>query len=83
MFLKECIIPKSGEQKLKKVEAPFIDEISWLAIIKILGKTTQSTLLLKLKFMGNSATLDIINNGLDTIIFGPEELLGIIDASYA
>ena len=29
--------------------------------------------------MQNSATLDITNNGLDTIIFCPEEVLGIID----
>ena len=27
----------------------------------------------------NSATLDITNNGLDTIIFDPEEVLGILD----
>ena len=36
-------------------------------------------MMLKLKFMQNSATLDITNNGLDTIIFGPEEVSGIID----
>ena len=29
--------------------------------------------------MKNSATLDIINNGLDKIIFGLEEVLGILD----
>ena len=62
-----------------KVEASFLDEILGLAIIKILDKTTQSTMMLKLKFMQNSATLDITNNGLDTIIFGPEEVLEIID----
>ena len=28
------------------------------------------------------ATLDITNNGLDTIIFGPEEVLGIIDLRF-
>ena len=36
-------------------------------------------MVLKLKFMWNSATLDITNNGLHTIIFGPEEVLRIID----
>ena len=35
--------------------------------------------MLKLKFMQNSDTLDVTNNGLDTIIFGPEEVLGILD----
>ena len=29
--------------------------------------------------MQNSAMLDITNNSLDTIIFGPEEVLGILD----
>ena len=67
------------EQKLIKVKAPFIDEISGIAIIKILDGSTYSTMLLKLKSMCNTATLDIVNNGLDTIIFKPEEMLGILD----
>ena len=41
-----------------KVEAPFIDEISGLAIIEILSVITHSTMLLKLKFIHNAATLD-------------------------
>ena len=36
-------------------------------------------MVLKLKFMQNSAMLDIANNGLYTIIFKPEEMLGILD----
>ena len=35
--------------------------------------------MLKLKLWQNLATLDVTNNGLDTIIFGPKEVLGIID----
>ena len=50
-----------------------------LAIIKVLDKTTKSTMMLKLKFIQNSAMLRITNNGLDTIIFGPEEVLRILD----
>ena len=69
----------SREQKLIKVDAPFIDKISGLAIIKILDKTTHSTVMLKLKFTPNFATLDITNDGLDTIIPDPKESLGIID----
>ena len=79
VFPKECTILKPKEQKLITVNAPFIDEISGLAIFKILDGTTHSTMLLKLKFMCNSAMLDIANNGLDTIIFKPEEMLGKID----
>ena len=45
---------KLREQKLIKVKAPFIDEISSLAIIKILDGNTHSTMLLKLKFMHNA-----------------------------
>ena len=62
-----------------KVKAPFINKISGLAIIKILDESTYSTMLLKLKFMCNTATLDIVNNDPDTIIFKPEEMLGILD----
>ena len=70
---------KPKEQKLIKVEAPFIDEISGLAIIKILYGGTYSTMLLKLKFMHNAAMLDIVNNGTDTMIFKLDEMLGIVD----
>ena len=51
IFSKECIVLKPREQELIKVESPFIDEISRLAIIKVLDKTTHSTMMLKLKFM--------------------------------
>ena len=66
-------------KKLIKVNAPFIDEISGLAIVKILDGTAHSTMLLKLKFIFNAATLGIANNGLDTIICKPEDMLRILD----
>ena len=50
LFPMEKITLKPKEQKLVKVEAPFIDEVSGLAIVKILDKLTQSTMMLKLKF---------------------------------
>ena len=40
------MVLKPKEQKLIKVEAPFIDEISGLAIIKILDESTYSTMLI-------------------------------------
>ena len=79
IFPKEHIALKPKEQKLIKVKAPFIDEITGLAIIKILDWSTYSTMLLKLKFMHNTAMLDIVNNGPDTIIFKLEEMSGIVD----
>ena len=73
------IISKPNEQKLVKVKAPFIDEISGMAIIKILDRGVYSTLLIKLKFMHNKTILDIVNKGKDTMIFKPQEMIGIID----
>ena len=73
------IILKLDEQKLVKVKAPFIDEISGLAIIKIIDGGTYSTLLTKLKLTHNKAILDIKNTGKDTMILRPEEMIGIID----
>ena len=65
----DCMILKPKEQKLIKVKAPFIDEISGLAIVKILDEGTHSTLLIKLKFTQNAAVLDIGNKGTETMIF--------------
>ena len=73
------MILKPNEQKLIKVKAPFIDEISGLAIVRISAGGTHSTLLLKLKFMQNKAILDITNKGTNNIIFKLEEMIGIID----
>ena len=73
------IILKPDEQKLVKVRAPFIDEISGLAIIKIIDGGTNSTLLIKLKLTCSKAVLDIRNAGKDTMILKPKEMIGIVD----
>ena len=49
IFPEDCIILKPKDQKLIKVKSPFIDEISGLAIVKILDGGTHNTLLIKLK----------------------------------
>ena len=80
IFPKEKIILKPGEQKIVKVEAPFTDEISSLAIIKLLDKLTHSIMVLKAKFPCNVAMLDMINNSkLETLILNSREALGILD----
>ena len=79
IYLEKEIILKPNEQKLVKVRAPFIDEISGLAIIKIIDGSTNSTLLIKLKFTCNKAVLDIKNAGKDTMILKPKEMIGIVD----
>ena len=78
-FPKESVVLKPKEQKVIKVEVPFIDEISGLAIIKILDGSNYNTMLIKLKFTHNTTVLDIVNNGMETIIFKPEETIGIVD----
>ena len=63
---------------LIKVRTPFIDEISGLAIIKIIDGGTYSSLLIKLKFTCNKAVLDIKNTGKDTMILRRKEMIGIV-----
>ena len=73
IFQKECVIIKPKEQKIIRVTAPFIDEISGLAMIKILDASTYSTMLIKLKFTCNTAMLDMVKNGTETIIFNQKK----------
>ena len=73
------IISKPVEQKLVKVRVPLIDEIMGLAIIKIIDGSTNSILLIKLKFTCNKAVLYIKNAGKDTMILKPKEMIGIVD----
>ena len=56
-----------------------MDEISGMAIVKILDGGTHNTLLIKIKFTQNKAILDIVNKGANTMIFRPEEIIGVID----
>ena len=73
------MILKPNEQKLVKVKAPFLDEISGMAIIKIIDGGTYSTLLIKLKFTHNRTILDMMSKGKNTMILIPEEMIRIID----
>ena len=56
-----------------------MDEISGLAIIKLLDKSTQSIIMLKVKFTWNIAILDMNNSSSETLILSPKEALGILD----
>ena len=62
-----------------KIEAPFVDQISGLAIEKMLDSKEQCTVVLKLKFIRNWALLDVTNNTQETVIFEPKQMLGILD----
>ena len=50
-----------------------------LAIIKIIDGQTNSTLLIKLKFMHHKAVLAIKNAGKDTMMLNLKEMIGILD----
>ena len=70
------IAPKS--QKMVIVEAPFIEELSGMAMVKILDRKEQTTNI-KLKFIRNRAVLKITNKTHKTVTFGRAEMMGIID----
>ena len=78
-FPNDQVILKSREQWFIKIETSFVDEILGLAIVKMLDKKAQSTVMLTLKFVQNLATLDVTNSSLQTVMFDPKEMLGILD----
>ena len=79
IFPREQIVIKPGEKKLILVETPFAEEISGMAIVKIVDWEQKMPMMLKLKFIRNKATLDITNNSRETIIFDKKTSIGILD----
>ena len=73
------MIVKPGEKKLIPIEAPFIEEISGMAVAKIIDQGQRTPMMLKLKFIRNKAMLDITNNTRDMIIFDKKTSIGILD----
>ena len=71
------IAPKT--QKMVVVEAPFIEELSGMAIVKILDMKEQATTMIKLKFIRNKAVLKITNKTHETVTFGQTEMIGVVD----
>ena len=66
-------------QKIVIVEAPFIEELSGMAMVKILDMKEQTTNMIKLKFIRNKAVLKITNKTHGTVTFGRTEMKGIVD----
>ena len=71
------IAPKM--QKMVVIEAPFVEELSGMAVVKILGMREQATSMIKLKFIRNKAVLKITNKMHETVTFGWTEMIGVID----
>ena len=61
------------------MEAQFVEEISGMAIVKILDMQEQVTVMIKLEFIRNRATLKVTNNTHKTVTFDPTEMTGILD----
>ena len=66
-------------QKTVIIEAPFIEELSGMAMVKILDMKEQTTNMIKLKFIQNKVVLKITNKTHKTVIFGRTEMMGILD----
>ena len=78
-FPKEKVEIKPRQQKLVIVEVPFVEEISGMAIVKLLDMQEQIAVILKLKFIRNRATLNVTNNTQGTVMFDPSGMIGILD----
>ena len=78
-FPKEKVTMKPKEQKLIVLEAPFVEEISGMAITKMLDIKEQKTLTMKLKLIRNRATFKLTNSTQDTVTFDPKEMLVVVD----
>ena len=61
------------------VDAPFIEELSGMAMVKILDMKEQTTNMIKLKFVQNKAVLKIKNKTCETIIFDRTDMMGVVD----
>ena len=75
IYPEEEITLKLDEQKIVKVKAPFIDEISGLAIIKIIDGGTYSTLLIivEVYFLWNR-TVDYLKTSFHPLLWTPSGL---------
>ena len=70
---------KPKEQNLIVVEAPFVEEISGMAISKLLDVKDQMTLTMKLKFIRNRAMIKVTNSTQEKVTFDPTDMVGIVD----
>ena len=53
IFPREQVVIKPGKKKLIPIESPFVEEISGMAIVKIIDQGHKTPMMLKLKFIQN------------------------------
>ena len=68
-----------ASQKMVMVEAPFIEELSGIAMVKILDMKMQATNMIKLKFIQNKVVLKITNKTCKTVTFDRMGMMGVVD----
>ena len=68
-----------ASQKMVMVDAPFIEELSGMAMVKILNMKEQTTNMIKLKFIWRKAVLKIKNKTHETITFDRMGMMGVVD----
>ena len=68
-----------ASQKMVMVEAPFIEELSGMAMVKILAMKEQTTNMIKLKFIWNKVVLKITNKMHEIITFDRMGMMGVVD----
>ena len=71
------IAPKA--QKMVVMEASFIEELSGMAIVKVLDMKQQATTMIKLKVITNKSVLKITNKMHKAVTFGRMEMIGVAD----
>ena len=79
IFPREQVVIKPGEKKLIPIESLFVEEISGMAVFKIVDQGQRTPIMLKLKFIQNKTTLDITINMTETLIFDRKTIIGILD----
>ena len=79
LFHREKVGVKPKEQKLIVVEALPIEEISGMAITKLLDEKEQITLIIKLKLIRNRATWKVTNSTQENVIVSSTDMVGIVD----
>ena len=79
VFPREQVVVKPGEKKLIPIKAPFVEEISGMAIVKIIDQRQKTPMMLKLKFARNKAMLDVTNKMREAFIFNKKTTIGILD----
>ena len=57
------------------IEAPFVEELSGMAIVKVLDMNEHITNMIKLKFIRNRETLNSTNNTSETVTFDRSDMI--------